>query len=98
MSPRWSHVSVLDHRTARARRLVEREATFGMLEDFGLVSRTRGGSPLRSSNPRCFPTHHILWASWAPADPALVGRQALGRPLGETLRRRSPWPILRAAA
>lgn len=35
--------------TARARRLAEREAIFRTLEDFGLVSRTRGGQPLSRS-------------------------------------------------
>jgi hypothetical protein len=35
--------------TARARRLAEREAIFRTLEDFGLVSRTRGGQPLTRS-------------------------------------------------
>jgi hypothetical protein len=32
--------------TARARRLAEREAIFRTLEEFGLISRTRGGRPL----------------------------------------------------
>jgi hypothetical protein len=35
--------------TARARRLAEREAIFRTLEDFGLVSRTRGGQPISRS-------------------------------------------------
>ena len=33
-------------RTPRARRLAEREAIFRTLEDFGLITRTRGGRPL----------------------------------------------------
>jgi transposase InsO family protein len=33
-------------RTARARRLLEREAIFRTLEDFGLILRTRGGRPV----------------------------------------------------
>ena len=35
----------------RARRLAEREAIFRTLEDFGLVSRTRGGEPIPRSDP-----------------------------------------------
>ena len=35
----------------RARRLAEREAIFRTLEDFGLVSRTRGGQPMPRSGP-----------------------------------------------
>ena len=37
--------------TPRARRLAEREAIFRTLEDFGLVSRTRGGLPIPRSGP-----------------------------------------------
>jgi transposase InsO family protein len=50
--------AVLGHGSPRARRIAEREATFRTMEDFGLVSRTRGGIPLPLSNPKCFPTHH----------------------------------------
>jgi hypothetical protein len=35
----------------RARRLAEREAIFRTLEDFGLISRTRGGQPFTRSEP-----------------------------------------------
>lgn len=37
--------------TPRARRLAEREAIFRTLEDFGLVSRTRGGQPFSRAEP-----------------------------------------------
>lgn len=40
--------AVLDTVGARARRLAERDATWAVLESYGLVRRTRGGAPLPS--------------------------------------------------
>jgi hypothetical protein len=40
--------AVQDARSARARRLAERNATLETMEQFGLIRRTRGGVPLRA--------------------------------------------------
>jgi hypothetical protein len=42
-------------KNARERRKAEREAILSTLEDFALISRTRGGAPITSSNRKSFP-------------------------------------------